>query len=82
MEWIKTSDKLPEDDRAVLFIENEKIVYGCFQTEKYSGDKIKYENEDYNCFVDLTSWIDYLGFKTYYKIEDIKYWCELPDMPK
>ena len=82
MKWIKTSDKLPEDDRTILFIEDGNIIYGFLDTEKYSNEKMKDENEQYNHFVDSTSWNDAVGFQSCYKIKEIKYWCELPDTPK
>ncbi|CDH25152.1 DUF551 domain-containing protein [Xenorhabdus bovienii] len=67
MEWIKTSDRLPEtyDDILLVVDGSNDIHVGYFILDEHEG----------NCFHSL-------GEDLFFKIEDVTHWMELPEPPK
>lgn len=70
MNWIKCSDRLPEDDKTVLaYIKNEGIYFGNFSIKGFSDDTFGF----YAATTGSSEW--------FYDIDLITHWMPLPEKP-
>lgn len=77
MEWIKVSDKLPNENDKILFSDGESVELG-----KYSKKDWYYRDEiDGRLgFIDFSSWSEDFGYKYFY--ENVLFWMYPPELPK
>lgn len=74
MNWIKTSDRLPEEKEDVLiYVKKGAAIYGC-QVSFYTSEKE-------GIIFRITAWEDRTCSVTY-EIDEVTHWMPLPDKPK